>query len=55
MFKKKAISVALDNGKDVVQLVRQGERQVPVGIGLVICLTVFPTPWLKRRSHFFIR
>lgn len=55
MFNKNAIGVALNNGEDVVQLVCQGERYVPVGIGYVISTAIFATTRLNRRNRFFIR
>ncbi len=55
MFSEKAIGVALDNGEEIVQLVRQGERDVPVGIGPAVILAIFPAIGLKRRSRFIVR
>ena len=53
MFNEKSVGVALDNGEEIVQLVRQGERDVPVGIGPAVILAIFPAAGLQAAKPFF--
>jgi len=48
MFGEKTVGMALDNGKEIVQLMRQSSGYVPVSIGLAVFRTVFPAALGKR-------
>ena len=54
MFEEKAFGMTLDHGQEVVKFVRQGGRDMPVGVGFVIYLPVFRAARCQRRSHFII-